>query len=133
MALVSDSRSENPKKLQINGQFQAPAGGPRRRLLRMLVPPLVVLGAALIAAIVVGVIAVSAKPSLSEDPAALAQVSLPFGAGTDRARQRRRWPRAEGDCTGGPRQQDLAAPDGWMSASMYRSTLWSSGPAGSPG
>ncbi|MGO9753011.1 MAG: L,D-transpeptidase family protein [Solirubrobacteraceae bacterium] len=79
MALVSDSRS-NVKRLQINGQAQKPAGHPRRAP-RLLFTVLGILGIAVVAAIAVGVLAVTAKPGLAEDSVALAHVALPFGSG----------------------------------------------------
>ncbi len=80
MALVSGPGTK-PKKLQINGQFKQPGREPRRWW-HVLIAPLVVIGVALVAAIVVGAVALIAKPSVTADPVALARVSLPFGSGS---------------------------------------------------
>ncbi len=75
MALVSDSRSKGNR---------ARGGEPKRqasRLRRVLIAVFATLGVALTAAIVVGVVALIAKPTLAEDSVSLAHVTLPFGSG----------------------------------------------------
>ena len=84
MALVSDTRSNPPRgRLSRPSKRLQPGQAPRsHRLRNVLVTLFAIAAVAVAAAVVLAVVALSATPTLTEDSAGLARLTLPFGSGT---------------------------------------------------